>query len=295
MQSLVRFLKSQNEAHDAEGVAVTGRSAIIDIGSNSIRLVVYDGPGRVPFILFNEKVMAGLGAELGVTGRISDEAMERGIIALRRFARLAHEMEVSRLRCVATAAVRDAENGAEFVRRAREEASLSVALLSGRQEGEAAGYGVISAIPEADGIVGDLGGGSLELAQVRGGRVEQVVSLPLGVLRLAFCLCSGQQRVEAALGFGQVLIEQPFAQAKGRHDHMRRLQFPHHRHQQRRGIRHGADARTGNGGHLLQAGLAAVRDHAGEIGQTLGRHDMVMDDRQRFMRHLHVEPRQRTP
>ena len=199
MQSLVRFLKSQNEAHDAEGVAVTGRSAIIDIGSNSIRLVVYDGPGRVPFILFNEKVMAGLGAELGVTGRISDEAMERGIIALRRFARLAHEMEVSRLRCVATAAVRDAENGAEFVRRAREEASLSVALLSGRQEGEAAGYGVISAIPEADGIVGDLGGGSLELAQVRGGRVEQVVSLPLGVLRLADIRKKGKDALRQTL------------------------------------------------------------------------------------------------
>jgi exopolyphosphatase / guanosine-5'-triphosphate,3'-diphosphate pyrophosphatase len=167
-----------------EEPAAPQRRAIIDIGSNSIRLVVYDGPRRSPFILFNEKVMAGLGASLDETGYIDAPSMERGIVALRRFSRLTQEMGVNRLRCVATAAVRDAVNGEQFVARARIDANLPIEILSGRQEGEAAGYGVLSAIPQADGIVGDLGGGSLELARVSGGAVHEVVSLPLGVLRL---------------------------------------------------------------------------------------------------------------
>jgi len=168
-----------------DAASASARRAIIDIGSNSVRLVVYDGPRRSPFILFNEKVMAGLGAELDENGRISDVAMERGVQALKRFSHLTRDMEVTQLRCVATAAVRDAVNGADFVARVEREARLKVEVLSGRQEGEAAAYGVLSAIPGADGIVGDLGGGSLELARVRDGRVEQVASLPLGVLRLA--------------------------------------------------------------------------------------------------------------
>jgi len=161
------------------------RRAIIDIGSNSVRLVVYDGPARAPFQLFNEKVTVGLGAALSITGRIDDTAMQRGIEALVRFAGLVRAMEVKEVRCIATAAVRDAANGADFVARARSEAGMSVTILSGEEEGRASGFGVIGAIPGADGVVADLGGGSLELARVRQGRVEQVVSLPLGVLRLA--------------------------------------------------------------------------------------------------------------
>jgi exopolyphosphatase / guanosine-5'-triphosphate,3'-diphosphate pyrophosphatase len=159
------------------------RTAIIDIGSNSVRLVVYDGPRRIPFILFNEKVMAGLGASLGKTGRIEPDAMERGLRAVGRFAHLCREMEVQDVRCVATAAVRDAANGEEFILRARA-IGLKVELLSGAQEAIAAGYGVLSGIPGADGVVGDLGGGSLELARVRDGAVHETISLPLGVLRL---------------------------------------------------------------------------------------------------------------
>lgn len=159
------------------------RTAIIDIGSNSVRLVVYDGPRRIPFILFNEKVMAGLGASLGKTGQIEPEAMERGLRAVGRFAHLCREMDVREVRCVATAAVRDAANGDEFLRRAKA-IGLNVELLSGAQEAIAAAYGVLSGIPGADGIVGDLGGGSLELARIRDGAVHETISLPLGVLRL---------------------------------------------------------------------------------------------------------------
>ncbi|WP_230480657.1 Ppx/GppA family phosphatase [Sphingomonas sp. Leaf21] len=159
------------------------RTAIIDIGSNSVRLVVYQGHARLPAILFNEKVMAGLGRGLAATGAIDPGALAKAQTALFRFASLAREMGVATLRTVATAAVRDAANGGELIACA-ESLGLTVELLSGEQEAKAAGEGVLSAIPDADGIVGDLGGGSLELVRVRGGRVEDRVSFPLGVLRI---------------------------------------------------------------------------------------------------------------
>ena len=174
------------------GRALPRRRAIIDIGSNSVRLVIYDGPARAPFLLFNEKVAAGLGAALSETGRIDKAAMERGLEALERFGLLAREMEVAEMRCIATAAVREAANGPKFVAQARERTGLEIEILSGEAEGRAAGLGVISAMPDADGIVADLGGGSLELARVKAGAVHRVVSLPLGVLRLSAIRTSGK-------------------------------------------------------------------------------------------------------
>ncbi len=158
--------------------------AIIDIGSNSVRLVVYDGPARAPSILFNEKVSAGLGRGLGDGAPLNRGAMRQALRALRRFHMVAQAMGVERVRTVATAAVRDASDGTAFVAEI-EALGLKVELLSGEQEARASGYGVISAFPQADGIVGDLGGGSLELARIIGGEVHQRISLPLGVLRLA--------------------------------------------------------------------------------------------------------------
>jgi exopolyphosphatase/guanosine-5'-triphosphate,3'-diphosphate pyrophosphatase len=160
------------------------RTAIVDIGSNSIRLVVYQGPARLPAILFNEKVMAGLGRGLAETGAISADSLRMAEDALYRFAAVAREMEVDQLRTVATAAVRDASNGRALLAIA-EAAELTVELLSGEEEAIGAGYGVLSAIPDANGIVGDLGGGSLELIRVKAGAVQDRVSFPLGVLRVA--------------------------------------------------------------------------------------------------------------
>ena len=171
------------------------RTAIIDIGSNSIRLVVYQGPARLPAVLFNEKVLAGLGRGLAATGSIAPEAMRLAETTLARFARLAREMEATRLRTVATAAVRDAANGAALIAHAKA-AGLTVELLSGEQEALAAGAGVLSAFPEADGIVGDLGGGSLELVRVRRGELGERVSFPLGVLRLAALRAKGEGAFE---------------------------------------------------------------------------------------------------
>ncbi|MEE8610299.1 MAG: Ppx/GppA phosphatase family protein [Sphingomonas aquatilis] len=159
------------------------RTGIIDIGSNSVRLVVYQGHPRVPATLFNEKVMAGLGRSLAATGAIDADSMSLAIGALRRFAAVAREMEAT-VRTVATAAVRDASNGGDFIAAARD-LGLEVELLSGEQEANAAGLGVLSAIPDADGIVGDLGGGSLELVRVVAGTVTDRISFPLGVLRIA--------------------------------------------------------------------------------------------------------------
>lgn len=160
------------------------RIGIIDIGSNSIRLVVYDRLARMPAVLFNEKVMAGLGRGLAETGALDAEAIARALIALRRFRQLAEQIGVGQLRAVATAAVRDASNGAAFLTQI-EALGITTEVLSGTQEARMAGHGVLSAFPGADGMVGDLGGGSLELIRVSGGDVHDGASFPLGVLRIA--------------------------------------------------------------------------------------------------------------
>lgn len=197
------------------------RSAIIDIGSNSVRLVVYQGPPRLPATIFNEKVMAGLGRGLGETGAIDPEALDRAIKAIARFVAIAREMQVDHLRAVATAAVREASNGSELVARARE-LGVSVELLSGEQEALAAGLGALSAIPDADGIVGDLGGGSLELARVTGGTVMERVSFPLGVLRVGAIRAKGKgslnrvvARALSAAGWAGAGIDLPFYMVGG--------------------------------------------------------------------------------
>lgn len=160
------------------------RAAIIDIGSNSIRLVVFAGPARAPTPVFNEKLMVGLGSGLASSGAIDPKPYRRALAGLSRFRLLVEEMQVSELRCVATAAVREASNGDKFLADARD-IGLEIELLSGVQEARASGFGVISAIPEADGIVADLGGGSLELVRVSQGQTTHHSSFPLGVLRLA--------------------------------------------------------------------------------------------------------------
>jgi exopolyphosphatase / guanosine-5'-triphosphate,3'-diphosphate pyrophosphatase len=154
--------------------------AIVDIGSNSVRLVVYSGATRMPSVIFNEKVLAGLGRQAGAIGA---EAQARALAALQRFRLLIDQMGVVDVRVVATAAAREASNGEAFLDRVRA-LGLEPQILSGEEEGKRAGQGVLSAIPGADGIVGDLGGGSLELAEVANGKVGRRASLPLGVFRL---------------------------------------------------------------------------------------------------------------
>lgn len=195
--------------------------AIVDIGSNSIRLVVFSGAPRIPSIVFNEKVLAGLGQGLGETGRLSDKAQMRALEALRRFRLLIEQMGVKKPRALATAAVRDASNGADFLKAVRA-VGFKPQVISGEQEAMLAAEGVISGIPEADGIIGDLGGGSLELAEVSGGEVLSGVSLPLGVLRIGPPTAETEKwlrkelkRAAESTGFGARCRGRPFYMVGG--------------------------------------------------------------------------------
>ncbi|MGU3361831.1 exopolyphosphatase [Methylobacterium sp. M6A4_1b] len=158
--------------------------AIIDIGSNSVRLVAYDGLTRAPTPLYNEKVLCGLGRNVLSTGRLNEEAVRRALVALARFRVLCDTMRVSRTFVLATAAARDAQNGQEFLAAAEAACGQRIELLSGRREAELSALGVISGFHAPDGVVGDLGGGSLELVDVRGATVGMGVTMPLGGLAL---------------------------------------------------------------------------------------------------------------
>jgi exopolyphosphatase / guanosine-5'-triphosphate,3'-diphosphate pyrophosphatase len=158
--------------------------AVIDIGSNSVRLVIYEGMTRSPTPIFNEKVLAGLGREVQSTGLLAADAVGKALDALRRFRALCDKADVKRLWCVATAACRDADNGPEFIAAAERICRKRIEVLSGQREARLSALGVVSGIYKPDGIVGDLGGGSLELMDVHGHQVRNGITLPLGSLAL---------------------------------------------------------------------------------------------------------------
>jgi exopolyphosphatase / guanosine-5'-triphosphate,3'-diphosphate pyrophosphatase len=164
-------------------VGSTPERAIIDIGSNTVRLVVYGGAMRAPIVLLNEKVTAKLGREIAATGRLADEAMALALRGLKRFALLLDDLGIKDVETVATAAMRDAANGPEFAAQVRA-IGLSPRVISGEEEALLSAHGVIGAFPDARGVVGDLGGGSLELVRVANGSALGASTLPLGTLRL---------------------------------------------------------------------------------------------------------------
>ena len=157
---------------------------VIDIGSNSVRLVVYEGLTRSPTPIFNEKVLAGLGREVQSTGLLAPDAVSKALRALVRFRALCDTLHVRKVWAVATAACREANNGASFIAQAERICRTRIDILSGRREAKLSALGIVSGIYRPDGIVGDLGGGSLELVEVHGHRVRAGVTLPLGGLAL---------------------------------------------------------------------------------------------------------------
>jgi exopolyphosphatase/guanosine-5'-triphosphate,3'-diphosphate pyrophosphatase len=161
-----------------------GPIGVVDIGSNSVRMVIYDRLVRSPVALFNEKSLCAIGRNMVRTGVLDEDGSSAAVAALARFREIAKSVGVSRLDTFATAAVRDARNGAEFVARAREAVGTQIRILTGEEEARFAAEGVLAAIPDADGIVGDLGGGSLELAFVSQGLQSGGITLPFGPLRL---------------------------------------------------------------------------------------------------------------
>ncbi len=176
--SLVEMLGGARRPRELEPIGV------VDIGSNSVRLVVYEGAVRSPTPLFNEKVLCGLGRTVATTGRLGDEPVERTIDALTRFKAVARVLKVKTLKAFATAAVRDAANGPDFIARAEKACGVKIEILSGEREALLAAEGIRMGFQNPDGFAGDLGGGSLELIDIGGNMLNEAATLPLGGLRL---------------------------------------------------------------------------------------------------------------
>ncbi len=165
--------------------APSGRVGVVDIGSNTVRLVVYDTPTRLPIPMFNEKSQCRLGEGLGDSGRLNPKGVEEAYLTIARFMHLVDAMGVERLDMVATAAVRDASDGDEFVAGIEKRFNRKVQVLSAAEEARLAAIGLLSGVPDADGLLGDLGGGSLDLVTIDHGSFNDYATTPLGHLRIA--------------------------------------------------------------------------------------------------------------
>ncbi len=160
------------------------QAAVIDVGSNSVRLVIYRLDGRAIWTVYNEKALAGLGRDLPSTGRLSPDGVEVALTAIRRFRALLDGWRAEDVTAAATAAVREAADGPAFLKRIREETGLAVRVLTGEEEARYAALGVIAGQPDAEGVVGDLGGSSLELIRLTGAVPDEGATLPLGPFAL---------------------------------------------------------------------------------------------------------------
>jgi exopolyphosphatase/guanosine-5'-triphosphate,3'-diphosphate pyrophosphatase len=175
--------------HDADPTA-QGRIqgalpvAVLDIGSNSVRLVVYERHARSLTPLYNEKSSCALGRGLAQSGRLAYENIDRALMAIQRFALVVKLMKAGTVHVLATSAVRDASNSQAFVDAVEATMGAPVRVLSGEQEAHFAALGVVAGIPDFSGIVGDLGGGSLELSAISRGRDAIGETHALGVIRM---------------------------------------------------------------------------------------------------------------
>ena len=166
------------------GARALRRVGVVDVGSNSVRMVVFDGAARSPAYFYNEKIMCALGAGMADTGHLSPEGRVRALSTMRRFAKLAEGMGLLEMTVVATAAVRDASDGRAFCEEVRAETGLKIWVIDGEEEARLSAQGVLLGWPGAYGLVCDIGGSSLELAEISGGRVGKRVTSSLGPLKL---------------------------------------------------------------------------------------------------------------
>ena len=187
-------LKDSGKQNDLAVGARRRPVAVIDIGSNTVRLVIYSGMIRTPIPLHNEKVICALGRGLEKSGHLNVDGVNMAFDAVARFVTLARALGAERIDAMGTAAVRDASDGAAFVQAIQKRCSIKVQVLTGKQEAERSALGVLCGIPNADGVVADLGGGSLELARVGGGAMSENATLPLGLLRLEEASGGNQER-----------------------------------------------------------------------------------------------------
>ncbi|MEL7025624.1 MAG: Ppx/GppA family phosphatase [Pseudomonadota bacterium] len=170
---------------NSPGARALTRVGVVDVGSNSVRMVVFDGAARSPAYFYNEKVMCGLGAGMAETGLLNPEGRDRALKALRRFAILAEGMDATPLTVVATAAVREAKDGPDFHKEVLNETGLDLFVIDGAEEARLSAQGVLLGWPGSYGLVCDIGGSSMELAELRHGEVGNRLTSPLGPLRLA--------------------------------------------------------------------------------------------------------------
>ena len=159
-------------------------AAVVDVGSNSVRLVLYRIEGRTVWTVYNEKVLAGLGRGQSATRRLNPQGIAEALVALRRFRALIDASRPDQIYVIGTAAVRDAVDGTDFVERVRTQCGLNLRVLTGAQEAHYAALGVVDGAPQSKGLVGDLGGASLELVRLTDGWPEQGLTLPLGPFAL---------------------------------------------------------------------------------------------------------------
>ncbi len=181
MQDWVPFGRRLFDDTDSHALSRVG---VIDVGSNSVRMVVFDGAARSPAYFYNEKIMCALGAGVGQTGRLNPEGRKRALAAIKRFQLLGQSMGLPTLSAVATAAVRDAEDGPAFCQDVLEATGLKIWIIDGKEEARLSAQGVLLGWPGSYGLVCDIGGSSMELAEIRDGRVGNRVTSNLGPLKL---------------------------------------------------------------------------------------------------------------
>ena len=169
---------------DDPSARALSRVGVVDVGSNSVRMVVFDGAARSPAYFYNEKIMCGLGKGLAQTGNLSPEGRVRALAALKRFSLLAKGMGIETLTVVATAAVREAQDGPAFQLQVLQDTGLKMWVIDGGEEARLSAQGVLLGWPDAKGVVCDIGGNSMELARIGEGKVGKRVSTPLGPFRL---------------------------------------------------------------------------------------------------------------
>lgn len=194
---------------NSAAISSATRRAVVDLGSNSVRLVVFQGQSRNPVQIFNEKAVLRLAKGLISTNKLERAAMDEAEVVLRRYAAIVKAMGAHPFEALATSAVRDAENGAEFVRRlSKRIPELTINVLTGEQEARLSAEGVLCGIPAADGVLADLGGGSLEVVRLAAGRIGPAATMPVGVIRLADR--AGHDPVRARAIVAEELAEVPF-------------------------------------------------------------------------------------
>lgn len=169
--------------NDASAKALS-RVGVVDVGSNSVRLVVFDGAARSPAYFYNEKIMCALGEGLSETGHLNPEGRHRALAAIRRFQKLSDGLDIQPLTAVATAAVREASDGADFVAEVERETGLKIHVIDGEEEARLSAQGVLLGWPGSYGLVCDIGGSSMELAEIGGGTVGKKITSALGPLKL---------------------------------------------------------------------------------------------------------------